>query len=226
MESAQRPDQGQTPNPKRDAILAAGRQLFLEHGYGAVTMDRIAKKANVSKRTVYSHFANKESLFAGVMTAICDLLGGRALPTEIPTGPPAEVLTEIGRTFVNLVTAPDGIALFRIVVGESARFPKLGAVFYETGPARLVDCIASYLREQNRKGTLAVAEPEIAAMQFLDLAKSRFHLRLVLGIGEAPTDGEKARAVGCAVELFLCLYAKKSGRTEKTSFASSRDRTP
>ncbi|MGB1548440.1 MAG: TetR/AcrR family transcriptional regulator [Alphaproteobacteria bacterium] len=196
------------PNPKREAILRAGCRLFLEYGYGAVTMDAIAKDANVSKRTVYSHFASKESLFAGVMSAMCDLLGDRALPGETLDGPPEQVLTVIGEKFVNLVTSQNGIALFRIVVGESARFPELGTTFYATGPKRLVDSIAAYLREEDRKGTLKVDAPERAAMQFLDLAKSSVHLRLLLGVGDEPDEAEKQTAVREAVRCFLRVYGR------------------
>ncbi len=199
-------DPDDAPSPKREAILNAGCRLFLEYGYGAVTMDAIARDANVSKRTVYSHFANKESLFAGVMTAMCDLLGDRALPTETPEGSPEQVLGMFGDKFVNLVTSPNGVALFRIVVGESARFPELGASFYATGPKRLVGVIAAYLKEQHRKGTLTVPDAERAAIQFLDLAKSGVHLRLILGIGEEATEAEKKDAVDQAVAFFLRAY--------------------
>ncbi len=202
-------DPDAAPSPKREAILKAGCRLFLEDGYGAVTMDAIARDANVSKRTVYSHFANKEQLFAGVMTAMCDLLGDRALPAETPAGSPEQVLEMLGAKFVNLVTSPNGVALFRIVVGESARFPELGATFYATGPKRLVDFIAAYLQEQDRKGTLAIPEPERAAMQFLDLAKSSVHLRLILGVGEEPSAAEKEAAVQQAVACFLRAYATR-----------------
>lgn len=199
-------DPDDAPSPKREAILNAGCRLFLEYGYGAVTMDAIARDANVSKRTVYSHFANKEQLFAGVMTAMCDLLGDRALPAETPEGSLEQVLEMFGGKFVNLVTSPNGIALFRIVVGEAARFPELGASFYATGPKRLIDVIAAYLKEQDRKGTLTVPDAERAAMQFLDLAKSGVHLRLLLGVGGEATEAEKEDAVRQAVACFLRVY--------------------
>lgn len=200
-------DANPAPNPKREAILVAAQHLFLKFGYGAVTMDAIAQTAKVSKRTVYSHFSSKEMLFAGLMTAMCDVLGDRALPAEIPKASPEEALTMLGRQFVDLVTSPNGLALFRIVVGEGARFPELGATFYETGPQRLVTLIATYLCEQDRAGNLRVPEPEIAAMQFLDLAKSSLHLRLLLGIVAAPTAAEKEQAVAQAVDCFIRAYA-------------------
>ena len=55
---------GEEPaSPKRTAIVAAATELFTQSGYGAVSMDAIAAKAGVSKRTVYSHFPGKDVLF-------------------------------------------------------------------------------------------------------------------------------------------------------------------
>src|SRR3546814_5485515 len=62
---------GDSASPKRAAIIAAATDLFTHSGYGAVSMDAIAAKAGVSKRTVYSHFPGKDVLFAAVMTRHC-----------------------------------------------------------------------------------------------------------------------------------------------------------
>jgi len=56
---------------KRAAILDAAGQLFCEHGLHLVSMDMVANAAGVSKQTVYSHFANKESLFAEAVGSKC-----------------------------------------------------------------------------------------------------------------------------------------------------------
>ena len=53
---------------KRQAILAAARTLFLRHGYGGTSMDEVAAIAAVSKQTVYKQFADKQRLFAAVIT--------------------------------------------------------------------------------------------------------------------------------------------------------------
>ena len=50
-------------NAKAVAIMQAAKALFLEHGFGAVSMDQIARQAGVSKATVYAHFTSKEKLF-------------------------------------------------------------------------------------------------------------------------------------------------------------------
>src|SRR6202011_6067937 len=56
---------------KRAAIVAAARQAFLESGYAQASMDRIAESAEVSVKTIYRHFENKDELFSAVMQAAC-----------------------------------------------------------------------------------------------------------------------------------------------------------
>jgi TetR/AcrR family transcriptional repressor of mexJK operon len=201
-----RDDAGVAASPKRDAIVGAAIGLFLESGYGAVSMDAIAAAAGVSKRTVYSHFENKETLFGAVMGHLCSAMGGPTLDDGVPDGPPAQVLTDFGRKFLNIVSSPQALALYRVVTAEAPRLPELGEVFYEAGPRRFIDLMAAYLTEQDRKGTLRVAEPARAAAQFMAMIKDPLHLRLSLGVGPLPDQAELERAVASAVAVFLRGY--------------------
>src|SRR5258708_17822511 len=57
---------------KPAAILAAAERAFLAGGFGAVTMDRVAHAAGVSKATVYAHFHSKEELFGAVIAHVSE----------------------------------------------------------------------------------------------------------------------------------------------------------
>src|SRR5690554_1573732 len=57
---------------KREAILQAAQQLFLRSGYEGTSMDAIATEAGVSKLTVYSHFTDKETLYAAAIRVVCE----------------------------------------------------------------------------------------------------------------------------------------------------------
>ncbi|MBX9764445.1 MAG: TetR/AcrR family transcriptional regulator, partial [Pseudomonadaceae bacterium] len=57
---------------KRKAILEAAKSLFLSRGYDGSSMDVIAAEAGVSKLTVYSHFTDKETLFAEAVKSKCE----------------------------------------------------------------------------------------------------------------------------------------------------------
>ena len=76
MSVPQRREQGEPGGGKAEAVLAAAERAFLEHGFGAVSMDTIAREAGVSKATVYAHFANKEQLFGAVIAAVSERFGG------------------------------------------------------------------------------------------------------------------------------------------------------
>lgn len=195
-----------TDNPKRDAIVTAATRLFLESGYANVSMDAIADAAGVSKRTVYSHFSAKDVLFAAVMSDLCGKLVGPCPLGDQWLGHPREVLTIIGRWIASLFTAPEAVALYRVVVSESIRVPELGQIFMETGPKCIADAIAGYLEDQTERNMLHVADPAIAASQFMEMISGPVHLPLLLNLSKQPTADTLDRVVKRTVEMFLAAY--------------------
>ena len=187
-------------------ILAGAERAFLAAGFGAVTMDQIAREARVSKATLYAHFTGKEELFGAVVARVGERhFGGfstEALdPLDVVTS-----LNTIARRFLDLVLSPEGISLNRIIVGEVARFPVLGQVFWASGPERQRVQIEAFLRRAVVAGSLVVADPRLAAEQFLALARGEIHLRSLLRL-DNPGDPEAldAAATG-AVALFLRAF--------------------
>jgi TetR/AcrR family transcriptional repressor of mexJK operon len=57
---------------KGTAILDAAKRLFTMHGFDGASMDQIAAEAGVSKLTVYSHYGDKETLFAAAVKSYCE----------------------------------------------------------------------------------------------------------------------------------------------------------
>lgn len=196
-------------SPKRDAIVDAATRLFLGSGYGAVSMDAIVAEAGVTKRTVYSHFENKETLFAAVMSHLCSCVGGPAPNEGIEEGSLEEVLADFGRRLLTMLSTPQALALYRVVTAEAPRLPELGAVFHESGPRHFIVMVAVYLAERSRKGVLRVSDPERAAAQFMAMIKDPLHLRLSLGVGPAPGQGEIDASVDSAVGVFLRGYTAR-----------------
>jgi TetR/AcrR family transcriptional regulator, mexJK operon transcriptional repressor len=203
------PDSGNSDatSPKRAAIIAAATDLFTHSGYGAVSMDAIAARAGVSKRTVYSHFPGKDVLFAAVMTRHCGVVAGDAWTMD-PEIEPRQMLIDRGRRFLRLITAPEAVALFRTVTAEAERFPELGRAFFETGPKCWTGSFEAYLRAQDTKGRLRIPNPEIAAKFLFSLLKDPLHLRCMLGVQGKVTDAEIAAHVDNVVEAFLEHYKR------------------
>ncbi len=183
-------------------MLAAGRRIFLRHGYRDSSMDVIAREAGVSKRTLYAHFESKESLFVAIMQE-----AGEQMVAPISRGDPnADVeatLTELAKQFVGLALSPWVNALHRVVVAESMRFPEIGRLYYRVARKKLWDVIAEYLEEQARRGNLRIERPRLAAEQFCAILSGHPHVRLQLGVDRKRSAKALADDVKYGVRLFL-----------------------
>ena len=120
---------------KREAILAGAKAVFLNSGFESASMDAVAARAGVSKMTVYRHYGSKEVLFAGVIGDLCERIVDDDLG-RIFERSPCDALTAFARKMIEITFARETIELHRIVVAESHRFPKLGRLFYSSGPKR------------------------------------------------------------------------------------------
>ena len=201
---------------KRRQIIEAAGDLFLGTGYGTTSVDAIAAKAGVSKRTVYAHFDSKEALFIAVMDRCCaDLLGVDPEEEEEETSPIdrlmprdgcgqiADVLTRIGTRFLDVALAEDTVRLFRVVVAEAERFPELGRLYHEVGPKRMLDRLAELLQAAEASGHIRLPEPaEEIAWRFVCDLKDPHHFLMALGVIGAPDAAEKKRLVERAVARF------------------------
>ncbi|MBE9552529.1 MAG: TetR/AcrR family transcriptional regulator [Proteobacteria bacterium] len=188
---------------KRDLIVSAARKLFLDSGYGAVSMDAIAAEAGVSKRTVYSHFQNKETLFGAVIGDMCAAMGGPNSTDLAADRSPEEVLTAYGRQILKVVLDPEALSVFRVVLAESPQFPELSQMFCSTGPDPMCNFLSSYLAELNAAGVLDVGDPDTAAKQFINMVKGPYFTALLFGVGPRPTQEEAERSLQQAVSIFL-----------------------
>jgi TetR/AcrR family transcriptional repressor of mexJK operon len=171
---------------KREAILKGAKTVFLNHGFGDASMDEIAAAAGVSKMTVYRHFGSKEDLFAGVITELCQRIVTEEID-EIFALPPREALRAFARKMTVIVFARDTAELHRIVIAEARRFPKLGRLFYATGPQACIDALEGYFVRHRGDPALKVADPRRAAEEFLELLRGYSHLKMLLGIEKAPS---------------------------------------
>jgi TetR/AcrR family transcriptional repressor of mexJK operon len=200
--------EGQT-NSKAESILAAAKRSFLAAGFGAVSMDTIAREAGVSKATVYAHFAGKEELFGAVIDRECERYFARFSAGELDPRDVRASLTVLGRRFLELLLSPDGIALHRIILGEVTRFPGLGQVFWHAGPERQRVQIEAFLKSAVASGTLDLADTRLAAEQFVSLVRGDVQLRHLLRLEtDADRQGMSAAVEG-AVATFLHAFESR-----------------
>ena len=194
-------------SPKRQLVLDAAADLFMAQGYGAVSMDAIARSAGVSKATLYAYFSSKDQLFATIIGEACRQNIGGA--TQLPEGETdlRAVLTLVAGNTVRFLLSERPLAIHRVVISESVRFPELGRAFYDNGPGMFRGVFAEWLAGQTSAGRLAVRDPALAADQFIGLLRGGLYLRATLGLTPPPSEAEVDAAVTGAVEMFLRAYA-------------------
>ncbi len=146
---------------KAEQILTGAMQEFLVHGYAATSMDRVAKAAGVSKATVYSYFQDKEGLFAALIQQFARRkfsIIQRLLPLE---GDGSVVLRQLLTKALNeIICDSEEIALLRLIIGESGRFPELAQIFVRTLVKPGVETLSQYLASCPN---LKIADPEATA---------------------------------------------------------------
>ena len=207
---------------KAESILAAAKRMFLESGFGAVSMDAIARAAGVSKATVYAYFAGKDELFGAVIGRECERYFAEFSADELDPGKLRASLTTLGRRFLDLLLSPDAIALHRLIVGEVSRFPALGEVFWHAGPERNLAQIEAFLRAAVAAGVLDIADPRLAAEQFTGLVRGEAQLRHLLRLENGANQAEIAALVDAAVETFLRAFAPRRTGAHRSQAASTR----
>jgi TetR/AcrR family transcriptional repressor of mexJK operon len=191
---------------KAESILAAAARSFLAAGFGAVSMDAIARAAGVSKATVYAHFTGKEELFGAIVARLSERrFGGFSVEALDPIDIEAS-LGAIARRFLDLVLSPEAISLNRIIVGEITRFPVLGEVFWAAGPERQRVQIEAFLRRAAEAGSLGIADARLAAEQFAALARGEIHLRSLLRLEDPGDPAALDAAAASAVATFLRAF--------------------
>lgn len=193
-------------SPKRQAMLDAATELFTAQGYGAVSMDAVARAAGVSKATLYAHFSSKDRLFATIIGEACRQNIAAAAPLPGADGDLREALTVFAGRTLRFLLQDRALAIHRVVVAECVRFPELGRAFYDNGPGEFRRAFGDWLAGETVAGRLHVADPGIAADQFIGLMRSGLFLRATLGLAP-PSEADIDAAVAAMVDTFLKAYA-------------------
>ena len=185
-----------------ERILDAAAHLFLSDGYGATSIEAVARRARISKRTFYHRFEDKPALFVAVVHRIIDRLRP---PADVPLleGDLQEILQRLAGLIVHAAVSAQAIALHRMIVAESARFPNLAAVVNERGVTEeAIRFIAGILDREARAGNLALDNPTFAAEQFLYMVIA-LPQRRAMGFGVPMTPVELDAWARDVVNLFL-----------------------
>jgi AcrR family transcriptional regulator len=187
----------------RDQILEVATELFLTEGYGSTSIEAVAGHAHISKRTFYHRFDDKAALFAAVVHRIIEQIRP---PPGVPLLEGAtlqEILHRLAGIILRAALAPQAIALHRLIMAESVRFPHLvRAVYNEGGTQEAIALIGDLLSRELRDPRLTVELRSFAAVQFLHMVVALPQRRL-MGLGAPMTPSELEAWAHDTVNLFL-----------------------
>jgi AcrR family transcriptional regulator len=206
-------------------ILDHATAAFLRDGYAASSIESIARQAHVAKRTLYARWADKAALFRAVL----ERLMTRWIAADTPdTAGEAErgdaergdaglqpTLMLMAERILAVALTPEALALHRVMIAESARFPELGALLHGTAAEAGVARIAAVLDKFMAAGSLASLDSRFAAEQFLHLVLRGPQIR-ALGLAPAFDAAALRRWMESSVALFLngCRVHGTSGKPD------------
>ena len=191
---------------RRDAILDVAAQSFLVNGYAATTMSAIAAALGGSKGTLWKYFPSKELLFAAVIERVSDTFRQELTVILNPADDIDVALDRFCLEFLRKVTSPEAVAVNRLVMGETARFPEVGRIFYESAPRLTHSLLADYIATAMERGQLCPGDPLRAAQHLVSLCMSRGYQQLLLGIVDRVDPAMIRADVASALDTFLRAF--------------------
>lgn len=198
-----RPAAGTEAQRRHDMLLAAS-EVFLEQGFEAASMEAVAKRAGISKKTIYGFVPTKEKLFEAVMQDHMEYADLPHLPDQVAdtAGVEAALADYLIRLSASIL-GPTAVGLFRVVVAESVRFPGVAQTFYREGGLRHITELGAWLAARAKQGLIALDDPGLAARlltSFIILEPLRAG---AMGVGELPPPDLRERRARMAAKIFV-----------------------
>lgn len=191
---------------KNTAIVNAASRLFLEKGFDGASMDEVARRAGVSKQTVYSHFSSKELLFSESIHAVIvkyhpDIALEKVKDHSLETD-----LCAVCENYARLLMSEDAMAMFRLLVNAASKGPALADIFWKSGPAYMQAKLQEFLQSWIDRGELEISDTGKASDLLITLVKGKAHFMQSIGLISTVSEEQLQQNVAEATETFLKLY--------------------
>jgi AcrR family transcriptional regulator len=205
--------QGRRGRPANEAlgqtIVDAARELFVELGFQATTLDKVAKRAKISKLSIYRHFENKEALFSAAVAAHCQQFAPLAL-SEGVDGSAEDQLMAAGSSLLRTLLSSDVRSVEAMIMADKTNQKSLSKLFYEAGPAHVLAQLEALLRQMHAKAVLKVPYPLQSARLFAALIKGSDLLSIArFDEARAQDDNEMESYCRSAVAMFIAAHGSK-----------------
>ncbi|PMN70226.1 TetR/AcrR family transcriptional regulator [Enterovibrio norvegicus] len=192
---------------KREAILRAARQAFHEYGVQNTSMDKLAALANVSKRTVYNHFASKEALVMELLSVLWKSTITADALEELAQQPLEEQLTTLLYQEILVFSKPEYLDMAKVAIGHFLFQPD--ALQEQMKNMSKEDtALHAWLVAQQEKSTLTMDNIEQARSQLHNLIKGSAFWPQLIGACQPISEEEGLKLARNTATFFLSHYRK------------------
>lgn len=200
-----------TPRPgrpsdqaKHEAIVDAASRSFFDVGFAATSIEKVAADAGVSKVTIYNQFGDKRGLFAAAVASECEKMEGYFSLEDTPEGAIEDRLRTIAQAMMVFLSRPEMVQFERRIAAETENEPLIGQTFLKSGPWRMKQNFCNYLAFAVNAGELEIEDIDLAAEQFVSMARGMGDMERRFGV--PPSEKDTDRRIDGAINLFLNAY--------------------
>lgn len=196
---------GQIDVAKTEAILDAAVEVIGQRGLGA-PMEAIARRAGVSKQTVYNHYGSKAELVRALMARrVAAITAPLRDPGALDN--PTEALEAYARSMLETVITTKGYSIMRVIIQGAGEMPDVAQEVFEAGPRQARRQLAAFLEMETRLGRLKVENFDQAAEFFSGMVMGHSQLRALLRLPSDKTAAEFDTLAREAAQRFMRAYA-------------------
>ena len=149
-------------------IAAAALAVFAEKGFAGARIEEIAKRAGISKGTLYLYYHGKAELFRAVVREVVipnvDAVRAAFLASDMPF---ATIVRQLLPTFAGIVTRVPIGAVAKMVIGESRNFPELARVWHDEVILKALGLLAGMVESAQARGEVRPGDPRTHAMSIM-----------------------------------------------------------
>ncbi|PHY19208.1 TetR/AcrR family transcriptional regulator [Caulobacter sp. BP25] len=196
---------GQIDVAKTEAILDAAVEVIGERGLAA-PMESIAKRAGVSKQTVYNHYGSKAELMRALMQRRVERVTAPLRGQDAVDNPTA-TLEAYARSLLETVTTNRNYSMMRVVMMGAGEMPDVAQEVYEAGPLSARRQLAAFLKTETELGRMKVEDCDQAAEFFSGMILGHNQIRSLLRLPSDKTPEQLDRFAREAAERFMRAYA-------------------
>jgi AcrR family transcriptional regulator len=189
---------------RKEAILKAAGQVFLEQGFERAATLEIARRAKTSKRELYELFGSKQDLLAALIRSVSQRM---ETPLRLPAPNSRAAFFDILRgfavKFLEELLTPTRVGLYRLAIAEAHRSPTVAQELEANGRAPVQAAVQDLFQQGEEKGYIKPGETSLMVRVFFGVLIGNWQTQLLLGLGAEPTAeliGERAATAASVIE--------------------------